>query len=193
MSAPPLWFLDVDGVLNAVPRRRSGAPESDVWDDWTSGSATADGMAWPIWFSPELMAGIASLHRARLVDVQWLTTWGHEANDELRQLLRLPVFTVAGTSPDRPAPDDAAATTHGAVTGRAAPDPLTGTWWKFDVVRVIVAGHPGRRIVWTDDDLRAVPDAEDWMREHTTCLLIAPDLHEGLTPAHLEAIRRFSE
>jgi hypothetical protein len=150
-------------------------------------------MTWPIWFSPELMADISALHRAGAVDIHWLTTWSHEANEELRELLRLPAFAVAGTSPDRATPGDAARTTHGEVAGHAAPDPLTGAWWKFDVVRDIVAGQPGRRIVWTDDDLRAVPDVQEWMREHTTCLLVAPDMHEGLTPSHLDEIRRFSD
>ena len=41
---PPLWFLDVDGVVNAIAAR----PDPGVWDDWTSGRATVDGRPWAI-------------------------------------------------------------------------------------------------------------------------------------------------
>ena len=64
MSAPPLWLLDVDGVLNAV----TGKPDRTVWPDWQHGSAGADGQSWPIWVSPTVSATVRRVHEQRLAE-----------------------------------------------------------------------------------------------------------------------------
>ena len=195
MPAPPLVLLDVDGVLNAVrPWGRTevrSEARSDVWDDWRTGVAAADGRSFPITWSPTVVHAV--LGWRELADVQWLTTWGHDANASLRHLLGLPELPVAGTydDVDRPAGEpDAAGAAHAAVAP-AAPDRLTGRWWKFDVVRRVVRTGEPRRLVWLDDDLAGQDDVRAWMREHTTSRLIAPDPRAGLTAAHLAAVEEF--
>ncbi|WP_143448553.1 HAD domain-containing protein [Kineosporia sp. A_224] len=204
---PPLWFLDVDGVVNAI----SAQPDPAVWSDWSTGRATVDGRPWTIRFSPTVTSTVARLHTEGLAEVCWLTTWGHAVNDDLRVVLGLPELPVAGTfedeSGDGPVPEEDPADgsvdqpvdqateqpeSHARLGGRAtAVDPLTGVWWKLDVVRLIHAVDPARRIVWTDDDLRLYPEALEWFRANARGLCLAPDEKVGLTREHLAAVRDY--
>lgn len=190
-TRPPLWLLDVDGVLNAV----TGKPDRTVWPDWSSGTATAEGRSWPIWFSPTVAGTVARLHTDGLADVRWLTSWGHDANGPLRRLLGLPALRVAGTADEQALRDAAAAASVRAHAdlGTAAADPLTGRWWKFDIVRALHAADPTRRILWTDDDLRFETRINAWMSTHTHSLLIAPRSQLGITPKLLRQIREFCD
>lgn len=179
-------LLDVDGVLNAVPTRG----RSDAWDDWAAGSAKADGRRFRITWSPTVVAAVSSW--LEVAEVQWLTTWGYDANRSLRHLLGMPELPVAGTYDGGPAQVWLApeAETHADVAP-AAPDPLTGRWWKFDVVRRIVRADPTRRLVWIDDDLSGQADIRAWMEQEADCLLVAPDLASGLTRPQLEQVDAF--
>jgi hypothetical protein len=155
------------------------------------------------------------LHTEGLAEVCWLTTWGHAVNDDLRVVLGLPELPVAGTfeegADDGPVPAEEPAEerveqpaeqsaeqsaqqpeSHARLGGRAtAVDPLTGVWWKLDVVRLIHAVDPARRIVWTDDDLRLYPEALEWFRANARGLCLAPDETVGLTREHLAAVRDY--
>jgi hypothetical protein len=101
VAPSPLVLLDVDGVLNAV----QAWGRSDAWDDWRTGLRDAEGRSFPITWSPSVVAAVRSWQE--LAEVQWLTTWGHDANASLRHLLELPELPVAGTydDVDRPAGD----------------------------------------------------------------------------------------
>ena len=194
-SGRPLWLLDVDGVLNAVTRW----PDRSAWSDWASGSAATGAYRWPIWWSPTVTATVAELHATGVVEVRWLTTWGRHANEELRELLGLPAFEVAGepTRSADPTAGGAAATSdaasHAEVAGAGARDPLTGRWWKFDVVRALHDAEPDRRIVWTDDDLAFQAGVRAWMHAHVACLLVAPTAQVGLTSRQLQHIRDYCQ
>lgn len=185
----PLVLLDVDGVLNAVPR--FGDP--GAWTDCRSGEADAAGSRFRITWSPTVVDAVLAWRE--VADVRWLTTWGHDANVSLRRLVGLPELAVAGTY-DEPVDQggagaaDLGAGSHAARTP-AAPDPLTGRWWKFDVVREIVRADPSRRIVWLDDDLAGQDDIRIWMRREVICLLVAPEPSSGLTADHLESVDAF--
>ena len=182
----PLVLLDVDGVLNAVPTRR----RADAWTDWRTGNAVADGRRFRITWSPSVVSAVLSWRE--VADVHWLTTWGHDANRSLRHLLDMPELPVAGTYDDDGTADasTSAGQTHADVAP-AAPDPLTGRWWKFDVVRRLVRADPSRRLVWIDDDLVGQDDIRVWMRREVDCLLVGPRLTTGLTAPELEAVDRF--
>lgn len=190
----PLVLLDVDGVLNAVGRARGH--ESQSWPAWRTGTAVADGRSWPIRWSPEVVGAVRRWTGS--ADVQWLTTWGHDANTSLRQLLELPHLPVAGTYDeaviDKCDTDEGSSTpsivAHAAMTP-AAPDSLTGHWWKFDIARQLVERDPRRRVVWLDDDLAVQEDVRSWMRAHAECLLVAPQPRAGLTPQHVRAVDAF--
>jgi hypothetical protein len=182
----PLVLLDVDGVLNAVDAH----PDPRVWPDWQRGRAAAGGRQWPIAWSPTVVRAVLSWRE--LADVRWLTTWGSLANGALRELLGLPELPVAGAPPDRDAGavSEAASGSLAAVTP-AAPDELTGRWWKFDVVRELVRAEPGRPVVWLDDDLAGQREIRTWMTERTSCLLVSPTPRTGLRPDDLELVTRF--
>lgn len=185
-TAPPLWLLDVDGVLNAV----TDQPDRTVWPDWRHGRATADGVSWPICFSPTVTRTVRRLHDSGLAEVRWLSTWGRHANADLRALLDVPELPVVA---ERPAaatlPDGAVA--DGAIShGDTVED--HGPWWKLAAVRSLVNAEPDRPLVWTDDELRYEIEAAWWVttnvRRH---LLLAPPARVGLTPRLLRQIERF--
>lgn len=184
-----LLLLDVDGVLNAVAMH----PDPRVWPDWERGRAAADGREWPITWSPSVVAAVKEW--TTLADVRWLTTWGHHANAGLRVLLDLPELPVAGTYAEVDAPQhagtpDAAPAAHAGVAP-AAPDELTGRWWKFDIVRRLVRAEPGRPVVWIDDDLAGQRDIRQWMEREADCLLVAPTMDTGLRPDDVALVRAF--
>ena len=184
----PLLLLDVDGVLNAL-----GGWEAypQVWPHWTSGHARAEGRAYRIVFSPDVVDRLRGWHDAGQVELQWLTTWGHDANASLRGLLDLPELVVAGTYQDEDAAADRqidGAASHAAVAP-AAPDPLTGRWWKYEVVRRVLADQPDRTVLWVDDELHdhAGPFRR-WAQDQRRVHAIGPAPHTGLTPADLDLI-----
>ncbi len=180
----PLVLLDVDGVLNAVPVRA----RQHAWPDYRTGSATAEGRSFRITWSPTVVAAVRSWQE--LADVLWLTTWGHDANASLRHLLDLPELPVAGTYDTVAGAPDAVGEAHAALAP-AAPDPLTGRWWKFDVVRTLLRSEPDRRVVWLDDDLAGQTAVRDWMHAHARCLLVAPHPASGLIAEQLRTVEEF--
>lgn len=183
----PILLLDVDGVLNALP---AIAADLAAWDDWQRGNATAEGNRWPITWSPSVIATLRNWHQQGRLELRWLTTWGHHANEELRLLLGLPALAVAGTYHEAGAPSGEAQTgaAHASVAP-AAPDPLSGRWWKYDVVSQLLSSEPERSIVWVDDDLpRSSGVFLRWASSQPRITAIAPDPRCGLSPADLEAV-----
>ena len=184
-AVTPLLLLDVDGVLNALA---GGDPQ--VWPEWRAGRATADGRAWPIRWAPAVVDRLRGWHEQGRVELQWLTTWGHDANLELRVLLDLPALEVAGTHDEEPSagsPEHEGAVAHAAVAP-AAPDELTGRWWKHDVVRRLRRAQPERGLLWVDDELhdRRSPYVA-WAERHGVVAL-GPHPLTGLTPADLDLL-----
>lgn len=162
----PIWFLDVDGVLNAV----TGFPDLGVWSDYRSGHATAGGRRWPITWSPTVVDAVRAAHQSRAAEVLWLTTWEDDANGDLVELLDLPRFPVAG---------------HAHATGSES----TRSWWKLQVARQVHDVDPTRPLLWTDDDLSFDPEAAEWINSRG--LGISPRTAQGLVAADLGAIQTF--
>lgn len=170
MTTTPLWLLDIDGVINAV-----GRAYSRPWPVFKSGQASPyslldpDDRAYTITWAPALTSKIRELHESGAVEVQWLTTWGSGANVQLNELVGLPAFEVA-EEPD-------------ARSGKLP----SFAWWKFEAAKDVAAANPGRKVIWTDDDLWSEPLATNFARDNGW-LAIAPHTQHGLTPEHVAEI-----
>lgn len=81
-SAKPLWFLDIDGVVNAL-RPRNGLSAT---------KARTSGETWPIHWSAEVVQLINTCHRSGLAEVRWLTTWEQDAHLSLAPAVGLDPF-----------------------------------------------------------------------------------------------------
>ncbi|WP_432842085.1 hypothetical protein [Dactylosporangium sp. CA-092794] len=157
VTEPPVWLLDVDGVINVERPGWGGAPRN--------GRAVAEGIEWPMRWAPALRARIRRLHRDRIVEVRWCSTWCAWPG-ELERVFRLRFARAFGVVPDASAAKLAAA-------------------------RAVLAG--GRRLVWTDD--AEVPEQGAVFEEltaHGRGLLIRPDEECGLLPVHLDEIAAFA-
>ena len=119
----PIWFLDVDGVVNALARP---APIG-----YQITTANTMGRGWRIAFSREVIDFINRVNREGLAEVRWLTTWEQDAHRELAPAVGLDTF---------PAYDDP----------QEIESPMS--WWKGTIVVDELLDH-GRPFIWTDDDI----------------------------------------
>ena len=82
----PIWFLDVDGVVNAAG--------VDLPGYLIRTEATTAGTTWPIHYSPEVIEFINMIHRNRFAEIRWLSTWGSDARTALAPAVGLDEFTA---------------------------------------------------------------------------------------------------
>jgi hypothetical protein len=81
-ASPPIWLLDVDGVLNADKPGRGAPPRRAM--------AYADGTGWLMRWAPSLIDRIGGLRRAGAVDIRWCTSWcGHTDQPGRREKRRM--------------------------------------------------------------------------------------------------------
>lgn len=80
----PVWFLDIDGVVNAAGL--------DLPPHLVRTDATTAGTTWPIHYSPDVIEFINMIHRAGLAEVRWLTTWGQDARTSFAPAVGLDEF-----------------------------------------------------------------------------------------------------
>jgi hypothetical protein len=86
----PLMFLDVDGVVNAIPYMK---PEFQVeFSDAKETKCTHGITTWPINYSPTVVAKINAW--SELAEIRWLTSWRHDARYRLAPLIGLKDFQV---------------------------------------------------------------------------------------------------
>ncbi|MBF9129500.1 hypothetical protein I0C86_11055 [Plantactinospora sp. S1510] len=170
---PPVWLLDIDGVLNAVTK----TPDPNVWplDRWSRGEASDGETEWPILFARPVADFLRQVHEEGRAEIRWHTTWQQEAG-AVGKLLDLPAFPV------QPSPE-------WAVQLRGE----TEEWWKIGAA-LRVAEAEGRSLVWTDDDagsrhLRRRVRAR--LTSVVPCLIVVPSPRAGLTPKHLRKIDAF--
>lgn len=168
----PIWFLDIDGVINAVTR---ATPEG-----FSAGYASPapDDHKYKIQWNPEVVKRIQEMHDSGLVNVMWLTTWGSGANGALRELVGLCELEVAGEPPSY--------ASGGYNYYQANPR----GWWKLGVVQRFYAENPKRKYVWTDDDLALEPEARAFI-EGKNIFAIAPNEARSLSLRDLELIEAF--
>lgn len=162
MTGPPVWLLDVDGVVNATrpgwhaPPRRAYAYDA--------------GTAYRLRWAPALIDRIRALHASGTVEVRWCTTWCAYA-DQLERMWRLPRLDRAFCDPVdglTAAPLKVAAARKMLAQGRRL------IWTDDEIVPA-----PGTDL---HTELTAAGRA----------LLIAPVSTRGLQPEHLDAIEAFA-
>ncbi|GAA2526220.1 HAD domain-containing protein [Pilimelia columellifera] len=89
-NLPPIWLLDVDGVINATKPEWGAAPHrGDAWAGTTS---------WRMRWAPALLDRLRALRSAGRVEIVWCSTWCAYA-DQLERLFRLPALDRAFTDP----------------------------------------------------------------------------------------------
>ena len=166
MSAPPpILLLDVDGVLNAVRVELRPGWRREIYNGFV--------LSW----DPTITARLRELHESGRVEIQWLTTWAHHADELLAEPMGLP----------------RGLRTHGRddvlPTGFGGERRGISGWWKLAAIRAVVEAEPGRRIVWIDDDLTdPAEDTSEWLAANGHVLVVAPDFFAGLTHAELDRI-----
>lgn len=84
MTTIPIWFLDIDGVVNAL----------EPADGLVRTTAECMGHQFTIHYSPEVVEVINAAHRAGLVEVRWLSTWEQEARTSFAPAVGLDDFAA---------------------------------------------------------------------------------------------------
>lgn len=173
-NAPPVWLLDIDGVINAATL---GEPPTHAWpaDDWVDTKADGEARVWRMLAARPVLDFIREVHAAGRAEIRWHTTWQERAANVARAL-DLPEFPV------QYAPeflDVEEALRH-------------DQWWKLPAAQRVVTDE-GRALLWTDDDA-------DWdlTAEQRTALevagrvlIVSPSSLVGLCRRHLRAIDEF--
>lgn len=77
---PPVWLLDVDGVINVGRPGWGAAPRG--------GEVYSGGLALRMRWAPGLITRVRALHRGGRVEIVWCSTWCHDA-DQVEQLFGL--------------------------------------------------------------------------------------------------------
>lgn len=108
MTATPIWFLDIDGVVNALA---DGIPPG-----YRRTTAITMGRGWRIVYHPDVIDFINRIHREGLAEVRWLTTWEQDARRTLAPKVGLDAFP-AYDIPDTDSPCG---------------------WWKADIVAATI-------------------------------------------------------
>jgi hypothetical protein len=162
-------YLDVDGVLNAVTKKRSSLIKATGWDRWE----TAPVNGWPILWAPALIEALNDLAARDDVTFKWLTTW----TDDAAKILS-PAIGIDGQDWE---------VLHGdqhAWGGRHG-------WWKLEAIRTDVETTEPERFIWIDDDLSTEGNALEWLTGRIEGLGISPFMSEGLTRANLDTVHEY--
>lgn len=182
----PVWFMDVDGVINVIPsaanRNRIGAPHFRVWRNWHPVTdVEVDGNAYPIRVSSDLVDHINDI--SNIADIEWLTTWTDAAPTIFAPTFGISDFPVANA--------------------RGSDSPYSPTWnakgieyrwWKLNAVIADMEANT-RPVIWTDDDIMTKYSgnyvkglAKDM---NIPILVISPYDAKGIERYHIEKIRAF--
>lgn len=160
---PPLWFLDVDGVCQAVSPR----PATLLSDDWRYAEIPGYLINW----RTALVDTINRLNRDGRLEVRWLATWNLHAVSDLSPVFGFDAFPVQNTTSQ-----------NGTIESFGL------SWWKYLAVREALQHDESRRFIWADDDLGGIVKERAESVYGDRCLLITPDSRHGLTDASLSRI-----
>lgn len=160
MTDPPVWLLDIDGVINIRVSPWHSAPYN--------GRAYDNGREWKIRWAPQLITRIKALHNAGLVEVRWCTTWCHNV-EQMERLFKLPEFGRAFTEELR----GFACSEAKLAAARAVLAEGRRLIWTDDVEVPVERQEPTLYAELTADG---------------RALLIRPDERGGLRPEHMDEI-----
>ena len=156
----PVWFMDVDGVLNdwrILPQ--------EGWERFESE------LGYEITFDPTLLKRIVDLHVNGDVKVVWLTTWCENANTNLRERFGFPEdLEVIGSHLYNPNLYENAY-----------------TWWKASALEEFMDAHPNTKIIWTDDEIAKRYRGFNLVSDHGERLFYVSPAHH-LTHDHITMI-----
>lgn len=170
----PIWFMDVDGVVNFFPR--GTPPDGTKFGEATPFLSDDDFAAptFPITWLPSITRRIMDMHDRGIVNVKWLTTWGYGANYGLHELIGFHRLEVVADPEHEP------------YRGLSFQN-----WWKALAVRNYLDMHSPSKIVWTDDDILYHRGSLSDISSRVPSMMISPQEHRGLTHAHLDKIEEF--
>jgi hypothetical protein len=163
VTDPPVWLLDVDGVINIRKSPWGSAPHN--------GRAYDNGTEWKMRWAPQLITRIRALHKSGEVEVRWCTTWCSNA-DQLERLFKLPVLGRAFTEELRGAQCSAAKL----AAAQAVLAEGRRLIWTDDVEVPTERSEP---VLYAE------------LTAGGRGLLIRPDERGGLRPEHMDAIEVF--
>jgi hypothetical protein len=159
---PVLVLLDVDGVVLPLD-----CPDSPQVEGVRFAQVGGPFGGWlpHCWYCPEVVERLKQWASDGLVELRWLTSWKHEANEMLGPTLGLGPFEYA-------------------IEG-------DGEWPKAGHVAHVLE-TTDRRVVWFDDEIGArvaggeCPDFEGQYGHRVRT--VTPARNVGLLPAHLDAL-----
>jgi hypothetical protein len=170
----PVWFVDVDGVINVLVDENKRLHLSS-YADWET--TVVNG--YPIVFSPTLVKSINDL--SETIDIVFFTTWAEKAVTDLAPALGLNIDNFLRSDGSNSSFEH---------QGNDA----TKRWWKLNGILDHI-NNDHRPFIWTDDDLsnevqRAIRGRAAF--EGVDSLLITPNSKVGLTKQHMETIEAFT-
>jgi len=165
----PVWFLDVDGVVNADPAYadRDNFKTAVITDD-----SRTPTRSFIVYWQPFVVDFINYIADNDLAKIIWLTDWRDLANTGLAPTIGINhVFEVDETV----GPSSIADSTN---------------WWKTKAIEKFLHYHPAAPIIFTDDFLtkkvRIILEAYP-----NDKLLLKPNMYCGLQESALQQILEF--
>lgn len=177
----PVIYLDVDGVLNAIPFKINKLRKAG-WSDWQKSNVPSpikgDDRVFPFWTSKEMGAALLSLN----CDIEWLTTWGEEADTHIADLVGLPKGLPVTSTID----------TYRDTRPSSGLFVVNSFNWKLEGILTDQEKNP-RPFIWIDDDAIDFA-AETYLKENcgdTPWHLVKTAAHMGLSKFDVDGIRKF--
>lgn len=158
----PIWFLDVDGVLNANNPKWSEAPKT-----WAVFSRVT-GKFYKMRYSLTLLRNIFEI--SKVCDIVWSSTWSDEP-ETLNETFGFSFASAFNYEEER----------------KVSPNILV-----CDLKRQVAydAVSSGRRVIWTDDEIIEDKDLE-FAGQTPNALFIKPKSRTGLTKEDIIQIKSF--
>jgi len=164
----PLVFLDVDGTMTADRQNTFPFDYTDAYEPYTVHTMGRD---YPVLCRRDVIAAINTA--STLVEFRWLTMWGESAAKDFAPAVGLKEFGVSDRVP----------------RGGGYPDVGRWSlrWWKFLAIQAEHELHPGRPLIWLDDNISTdlhdkmiasplTPATLSWIQPRSTRGLDAEDL-----------------